>query len=170
MELSSECNWYIIYTYPNLEKRIYKDLITRNIKAYLPLQYVIRQWSDRKKKLEVPMFPNYLFVNLGNKERFKLLKITGILKMITFNGKPAVLTDEEIANIRKFEKLEFEVEPSLVQGDDVLIVDGPFTGLKGKLFSKLGKHRLGVRIQSISQSLSVEVGSSSIRRLVTKNS
>ncbi|MGY3051902.1 transcription antitermination factor NusG [Pedobacter sp. UYEF25] len=170
MEPYLDNNWYVVYTYPNLEKRIYNDLTKRNIKAYLPLQLVIRQWSDRKKELQVPMFPNYLFVKSRERERFELLKVAGILKMITFNGKPAVLTEEEINNIRKFERLEFEVEPHLVQGDEVLIVNGPFTGLKGRLFSKRGKHRLGVHIQSIGQSLSIEIESSSIRKTMDKNS
>lgn len=170
MVSAEKSNWYIVYTYPNLEKRIYNDLERRNVKAYLPLQHVIRQWSDRKKELEVPMFPNYLFINFNERERFNLLKIAGILKIITFEGKPAVLSDEEIENIRKFEQLEFEVEPTLVQGDEVLIVDGAFIGLKGILFSKKGKNRLGVRIQSINQSLSIEVESSNIRKLFNQNS
>lgn len=165
MELGLKSKWYIVYTYPNLEKKIYNDLTRRSIKAYLPLQHVVRQWSDRKKVLEVPMFPNYLFINSKERERFNLLKVSGILKIIMFDGKAAVVTDEEIETIRKFEQLEFELEPLLVRGDEVLIIDGPFTGLKGKLFSKKGRHRLGVCIQSISQSLSVDVNSSSIRKL-----
>ena len=170
MDRGLKSNWYIVYTYPNLEKRIYNDLIKKNVEAYLPLHHVIRQWSDRKKELEVPMFPNYLFINFEERERFKLLKIAGVLKIITFDGKPAILSDEEIENIRKFEQLEFEVEPHLVQGDDVLIVEGPFTGLTGKLFSKMGRHRLGVRIQSISQTLSIEVALSSVRKTAKQNS
>ena len=164
METALKNNWYIIYTFPNLEKRIYNELTRKKIKAYLPLQKVIRQWSDRRKELQIPMFPNYVFINSTEKDRFKLLNIGGILKFITFEGKPATMTDEEILNIMKFEKVAFELEPNLIQGDDVMIVEGPFTGLQGKLFFKRGKERVGVHLNSINQSLSIEVCSSCLRK------
>nr|WP_068890794.1 UpxY family transcription antiterminator [Pedobacter panaciterrae] len=170
MENTSKSNWYIVYTFPNLEKKIYNELTKKKIKAYLPLQNVIRQWSDRKKELKVPMFPNYVFINSTERERFSLLKIGGVLKFITFEGKPAMMSEDEILNIMKFETMIFEVESSLVSGDEVIIIDGPFTGLQGKLFIKRGKERLGVHLNSINQSLSIEVCSTSLRKIVNRNS
>nr|WP_294877037.1 UpxY family transcription antiterminator [uncultured Pedobacter sp.] len=170
MENVLKNNWYIVYTFPNLEKKIYNELTKKNIKAYLPLQNVIRQWSDRKKEIKVPMFPNYVFINSTERERFGLLKIGGVLKFITFEGKPAMVSEDEISNIMKFETMVFEIESNLVSGDEVMIVDGPFTGLQGKLFFKRGKERLGVHLSSINQSLSIEVCSSSLRKVVNKNS
>ena len=158
-------NWYILYTFPNLEKKICKELTKKKIESYLPLQKVIRQWSDRKKELQIPMFPNYVFINTTEKERFKLLDISGILKYITFDGKAARVSDEEISNIKKFEEFSFEVEPHLVQGDQVLIVDGPFTGLKGKLFYKRGKERVGIHLSSFNHSISIEVCTTCLRRI-----
>ncbi|MDB5121308.1 MAG: hypothetical protein JWN56_2526 [Sphingobacteriales bacterium] len=158
-------NWYILYTFPNLEKKICKELTKKRIESYLPLQKVIRQRSDRKKELQIPMFPNYVFINTTEKDRFKLLDIGGILKYITFDGKPAMVSNEEISHIKKFEETSFEVETHLVQGDQVLIVDGPFTGLKGKLFYKKGKERVGIHLNSINHSISVEVCTSSLRRI-----
>ncbi|WP_448634286.1 UpxY family transcription antiterminator [Pedobacter panaciterrae] len=136
MENVLKSNWYIVYTFPNLEKKIYNELTKKKIKAYLPLQNVIRQWSDRKKEIKVPMFPNYVFINSTERERFKLLKIGGVLKFITFEGKPAMVSEDEISNIMKFETMVFEIESNLVSGDEVIIVDGPFTDLQGKLFLK----------------------------------
>ncbi|ETZ22031.1 UpxY family transcription antiterminator [Pedobacter sp. V48] len=170
MENVLKNNWYIVYTFPNLEKKIYNELTRKKIKAYLPLQNVIRQWSDRKKEIKVPMFPNYVFINSTERERFRLLKIGGVLKFITFEGKPAMVSEDEISNIMKFETMVFEIESNLVSGDEVMIVDGPFTGLQGKLFFKRGKQRLGVHLSSINQSLSIEVCSSSLRKVVDKNS
>jgi transcription antitermination factor NusG len=170
MENVLKSNWYIVYTFPNLEKKIYNELTRKKIKAYLPLQNVIRQWSDRKKEIKVPMFPNYVFINSTERERFRLLKIGGVLKFITFEGKPAMVSEDEISNIMKFETMVFEIESNLVSGDEVMIVDGPFTGLQGKLFFKRGKERLGVHLSSINQSLSIEVCSSSLRKVVDKNS
>jgi len=170
MENVLKSNWYIVYTFPNLEKKIYNELTKKKIKAYLPLQNVIRQWSDRKKEIKVPMFPNYVFINSTERERFKLLKIGGVLKFITFEGKPAMVSEDEISNIMKFETMVFEIESNLVSGDEVIIVDGPFTGLQGKLFFKRGKERLGVHLSSINQSLSIEVCSTSLRKVISKNS
>src|SRR6478672_10641632 len=104
MESVINTKWYIIYTFPNLEKRIHAELIRKSIKAYLPLQKVIRKWSDRKKELKIPMFPNYIFINATEKDRGKILNISGILKFISFGGKPAVMSDDEILNIMKLEE------------------------------------------------------------------
>lgn len=163
-------NWYILYTFPNLEKKICKELSKKRIQSYLPLQRVIRQRSDRKKELQIPMFPNYVFINTNEKERFKFLDIGGILKYISFDGKAAVVSNEEISKIKRFEDTSFEVETHLVQGDQVLIIDGPFTGLKGKLFYKKGKERVGIHLNSINQSISIEVCTSSLRKLEFSNS
>ncbi len=54
--------WYAAYTMPKFEKRIYGELVKKNVEAYLPVQQVFRQWSDRVKKIELPLFPNYIFV------------------------------------------------------------------------------------------------------------
>lgn len=170
MVTPSKTSWYIIYTFPNLEKKIFNELSRRKIQAYLPLQKVIRQWSDRRKEFEVPMFPNYVFINSTETARFEVLPIAGILRFVSFEGKAAVMSDEEMINIMKFEKVAFEVEPHLIQGDDVMIVAGPFTGMQGKLFSKRGKERVGVRLTSINQSLSIEVCTSTLRRICPENS
>jgi transcription antitermination factor NusG len=158
-------NWYVLFTVPNLEKKIHQELGRKKIKAYLPMQRVIRQWSDRRKELHIPLFPNYVFINTTEQERFGLYDIKGVLKFITYNGKPAVVSDEEITNIMRFENTVFDVEPHLIQGDNVIIVDGPFAGLQGKLFSKRGKQRFGVTLKSINQTLSLEVPASSLRKI-----
>ena len=165
MESEIKANWYVIYTFPNLEKKILKELVKKSITAYLPMQRVIRQWSDRKKELHIPLFPNYVFINTTEKERGNLYNINGILKFIVFGGKPAVVSNDEIENIMRFENSAFEVEPNLVQGDDVMIINGPFTGLQGKLFSKRGKNRFGIQLKSINQSLSLEVCTSCLRKM-----
>jgi transcription antitermination factor NusG len=165
MEYELKANWYVVYTVPNLEKRIHQELGKKNIKAYLPMQRVIRQWSDRRKELQIPLFPNYVFINTTEKKRSMLYDINGVLRFITFNGKPAVVSDDEILSIMRFENTVFDVEPHLVQGDNVIITNGPFTGLQGKLFSKRGKQRFGIRLKSINQSLSLEVPVSCLRKI-----
>jgi len=163
--ISTSNNWYILYTFPNLEKKICRELSRKRVEAYLPLQKVIRQRSDRRKELSIPMFPSYIFIRSNDRERFKLLDIGGVMKYISFDGKPAKVSVEEIDHIRRCEESSCEVERQLVQGDQVLIVNGPFTGLKGILFYKKGRERVGIHLTSINHFVSVEVGTSSLRKI-----
>lgn len=153
----SEGNWYVVYTYPNLEKRISILLTKRDITTYLPLQKVYHQWSDRIKELEVPLFPNYVFVHINDRERTKVLSINGILRFISFEGKLAVIPDNEIQLIRKLEHTNVEVESDLVKGDRVKIIRGSFAGLEGILINKIGKRRVVLRLNTLKQSLSLEI-------------
>jgi transcription antitermination factor NusG len=165
MALNSNLNWYTAYTFPNLEKKVYKEFIKRNVNAYLPLHKVIRQWSDRRKELCVHLFPGYVFIHTNEKRRFDLYDINGFLRFVCFQGKPAIISEEEIMSIKRFENTEFEIEKHLIEGDNVIITTGPFTGLKGKLFLKRGKKRFGVRLNTLNQSLSLDISPSYIRKL-----
>lgn len=166
MQLTTESNnWYILYTFPNLEKNICKELTKKSVESYLPLRKVIRQRSDRRKEMSIPMFPSYVFINTNEKDRFKLLNIRGVLKYVNFDGQPAKVSSDEILNIKKVEGSSCEIETHLLQGDQVMIVNGPLTGLKGKLFNKKGKERVGIHLNCINQSVSIEVGISSLRKI-----
>jgi transcription antitermination factor NusG len=163
--IPSKINWYTIYTYPNQEKKIYTTLLSKNIESYLPLQRVLRQWIDRVKELYMPLFPNYLFVHIGNSERGNVLGISGVARILSFDGKPAIIPDKEIQTIRQLENTKVEVEPTLVNGDRVQIIQGPFAGLEGILFDKKGKERFGVRLTRFRQSLSLEISRTFLKKI-----
>lgn len=165
VSLDTNLNWYTAYTFPNLEKKVYNEFIKRNLSAYLPLHKVIRQWSDRRKELCVPLFPGYVFIRTDEKKRFDLYGITGLLRFVCFQGKPAIISEKEILSIKRFENTEFEIEKHLIEGDNVIITKGIFTGLEGKLFLKRGKKRFGVRLNALNQSLSLDISPSFIRKL-----
>ncbi len=152
-----QTGWYTAYTLPNFEKKVHSELHKRNIEAYLPLQLVFRQWSDRVKKMEVPLFKNYIFIKSSSSTRRDLFDIKGILKFIGCEGQPTVISDDDIIKIKKLENENLEVEPNLVEGTRVRIIRGPLAGMEGKLYSKKGKYRFGIHINTIKQSLSLEV-------------
>ena len=152
-----QLQWYAAYTFPKFEKKVHLELINRNVEAYLPLQKVFRQWSDRIKKIEVPLFPNYIFIKTEDVESRELVRIHGISNFVSFEKKPATISDEDITIIRKLESENLEVEPSLVEGTLVKVIRGPLAGLRGRLYSRKGKFRFGVRVDMIKQSLSVEI-------------
>ncbi len=157
--------WYAAYTMPKFEKKIYVELMKRNVETYLPIQQVFRQWSDRVKKIEVPLFPNYIFIRNHPRNADRAIQTKGILKFVTFDGRPATISEDNIAVIRKLEAEELEVEPYLVEGTAVRIIRGPLAGFQGKLFSKKGKSRFGVHVDTIGQSLSLEVPAQYLERV-----
>lgn len=152
-----QAHWYAAYTIPRYEKRVQDELLRKGLEVYLPVQKVFRQWSDRIKKIEVPLFPSYIFIHGSEIDREHAIRTKGIMKFVSFEGKPARVSERDIDTIRKLENEEVEVEHHLVEGSKVRIIRGPLAGFEGILFSKKGKCRFGVRIDTIRQSLSLEV-------------
>lgn len=118
-----------IYTKPKNEKLVHERLSSSGIETYLPLQEVIRQWSDRKKKLKVPLFTSYVFVRVAEKERKAVLNDHGVLNFVYWLGKPAIIQDHEIERIRYFLREagtdEIVVE-QLLPGERALVNSGQF--------------------------------------------
>ncbi|MEN5197006.1 UpxY family transcription antiterminator [Sphingobacterium faecium] len=160
--------WYVIYTFASYEKKVERLLKKKNIDCFLPLRREVRQWSDRKKIICTPLFPNYIFVYSNTSERFDLLQIHGVSKFVSFEGKPVCISDEEINIIRMMSSADLVVEKKFVkQGDWIKVIHGPFRGLEGIVFEHRGKTRFGVRIESINQLLSIEICNSAIQKIQT---
>jgi transcriptional antiterminator RfaH len=92
--------WYVIYTKPRNEKKVTERLQQIGIVVYCPLVTQIKQWSDRKKKIQVPLFNSYLFVNMDEKDREKVFQVSGVVRYLFWLGKPAIVRDEEIDVLR----------------------------------------------------------------------
>ncbi|MEV4886435.1 Transcription antitermination factor NusG [Chitinophaga ginsengisegetis] len=160
------CSWYVVYTYPHYEKRILNQSKKIGIHCFLPTKKVVKQWSDRRKIVDEPLFPNYVFVYVEEQARFRLLDITGVSRYVAFDGKPVVVSEEEMNTIKKLMiEPEVTVERELQSGSKVLITEGPFIGIEGVIFQKKGKTRFGVRIPVLNHSISVEIPASSFSRI-----
>lgn len=94
-------NWYVVYTKPKWEKKVAEKLNQIGIECYCPLITQIKQWSDRKKKVEVPLFNSYVFVKLPDQLRNSVFEVSGVIRYLFWLGKPAVVRDEEIEIIKK---------------------------------------------------------------------
>jgi transcriptional antiterminator RfaH len=159
-------SWYVIYTYPHYEKRILTQSRKIGIQCFLPTKKVVKQWSDRKKVVDEPLFPNYVFVYADRQSRFRVLDITGVSKYVAFEGKPVVVPEQEIDAIKKLMiEPELTIEQELQRGSKVLITDGPFVGMEGVVFQKRGKTRFGVTIPALNHSISVEIPVSSFSQI-----
>lgn len=93
-------NWYVIYTKPKWEKKVAEKLNQIGVECYCPVITEIKQWSDRKKKVEVPLFNSYIFVHLLEKDRNSVFQIAGVVRYLYWLGKPAVVRDDEIEGIK----------------------------------------------------------------------
>ncbi len=162
-------HWYAIYTRPRHEKKVYEALQEKKITAFLPLVTQVRQWKDRKKKVEIPLFSSYLFVHIDYKYRFDVLQTKGVVKIVNFNGVPAVIPDWQIESLKRM--LEFpdkiRLENYVKIGEIVEIVGGMFKGLKGMVKTIKGETRLIVSIEGIMQSVSIEIDRDMVKKVVT---
>jgi len=153
-------NWYVVYTMPHHEKKIYAQLQKEGIDAYLPLYTTLKQWSDRKKKVTEPLFRSYLFVHITLNEYYKVLNIPGIVRYICFEGKAVAVPETKIEAIRNLLDNKFELEEGptdLQKGDKVQIINGILKGFNGELVIFNNQKRVIIRIEEINKSLFVNV-------------
>ncbi|WP_417939601.1 UpxY family transcription antiterminator [Flavobacterium sp. RS13.1] len=94
-------NWYVVYTKPKWEKKVAEKLNELGIECYCPLVTQIKQWSDRKKKIEVPLFNSYVFVKLADIDRNSVFQVAGVVRYLFWLGKAAVVRNEEILTIKQ---------------------------------------------------------------------
>src|ERR1700760_2619180 len=95
-------NWYAVYTKPRWEKKVADTLARHSFESYCPLNKVLRQWHDRKKFVHEPLFPSYVFIKTEEKRHAELSRISGVINLVYWLRKPAVIKEEEIDMIRKF--------------------------------------------------------------------
>jgi transcription antitermination factor NusG len=153
--------WHVVYSKSRAEKKVLIELEYQGIEAYLPLQRKLRQWSDRKKWVEVPLISGYIFVNITRKEYDKVLQTNGVVTYVRFEGKAAIIPGEQIEFIRKMllqTEITVEVsQNSFIPGDKVEVVAGPLIGLKGSLQSFKGKKRVAIQLEQLTLSLMVDL-------------
>ncbi|HEY0652206.1 MAG TPA: UpxY family transcription antiterminator [Chryseosolibacter sp.] len=156
-------HWFVFYTKSRQEKKV-KDLLDkRGFEAFLPMQTVVRQWTDRKKKVEVPLFNSYIFAFDFEHRIPEILQIPGLAWNIKHNGKPAVLRDDELATIKRFlstgltlEALPFDRQ-FLNAGSKARILDGPLKGQEGIVLGTADEETFNVGLESIDQIIRVKI-------------
>jgi transcription antitermination factor NusG len=160
MEKVLEKKWYAVYTKPRWEKKIDTRLIKKGIESWCPLQKVERQWSDRKKIVEDPLFKSYVFVRIDVTERSNVLMTDGVLNFVYYLGKPAVIRDEEVNNIKTYlsekdARVSLISDEGFVQGEKIRINFGVFMDREGTVL-RGSKKKVYVQLQSLGQVMVVE--------------
>lgn len=143
--------WYALYTEPRNEKKVTEKLKYLGIEVYCPLVTQIKQWSDRKKKVEVPLLPSYVFVKLEETNRDVVFQVSGVVRYLYWLGKPAVIRNEEIEQMQQWLLntivTSFEVT-GIELGTNYTIQSGPFLGLEGTV-SKVDKNYLEIVLNEL---------------------
>jgi len=155
----AEPHWYAAYTCANHEKRIAAQLADRQIQHFLPLYETVHRWKDRRVRLELPLFPGYLFVRIPLKEKLRVLELPSVVRLVGFGERPAALPEAEIETLRQGlgSELRAQPHPYLAKGRHVRIVRGPLSGMEGILLRIKGNLRIVLSVDLILRSVAVDV-------------
>ena len=152
--------WIAVYTKSRHEKVVIKELQNKNIEAYCPILKQRRQWSDRKRWVEFPLFRSYVFVKIELKNSLYILQTMGVHHIIKFQGKISTIPDGIIQNIKSImidggftvEQVEY-----FVKGDEVKVVDGPLKGMDGIVVKIKNENKLVLKVAAIQQAIAVQI-------------
>ena len=148
--------WFAIYTRPKNEKKVVEGLEKLGVEVYCPMVTQVKQWSDRKKKVEAPLINSYVFVNIEDKKRNIVFEVPGVVRYLFWLGKPAVIQEHEIDLLKASLKGIFSnVEVNGVQpGDTLTISKGPFQGKEG-VVSQVDKNKIRLVLKELGVTITI---------------
>lgn len=159
--------WYALYTRSRFEKKMMGELTDRSIEVFLPMREILSRWKDRKKRIWIPLFPGYIFVNHVDtpENRFRILNMPGAVRFVGIEGYADPVPEEQIQNVRRFLESSIAIDPYpyIHVGSRVEVIAGPLKGIQGILVQKRGRFRFVIRVDLIRQAVSVEIDSSDVR-------
>jgi transcription antitermination factor NusG len=148
--------WFAIYTRPKNEKKVVEGLEKLGVEVYCPMVTQVKQWSDRKKKVETPLINSYVFVNIEDKKRNIVFEVPGVVRYLFWLGKPAVIQEHEIDLLKASLKGIFSnVEVNGIQpGDTLTISKGPFQGKEG-VVSQVDKNKIRLVLKELGVTITI---------------
>jgi transcriptional antiterminator RfaH len=165
----AKLEWLALYTKSRQEKIVMKRLLEDGMEAFVPLQKVVKQWSDRRKLVEEPLIRSYCFVHVTPDQQHKVLNTPGAVRFVWFSGRPAAIPAKQIDLLKILTGFNIPVEciPGHIQpGTKVKITAGPMAGFTGELVTVLGKSRVIVRLTELETNLSVTVSPMLLERVM----
>lgn len=170
IQTDSEQNWYAIYVKPRHEFKVAAAFSGLEIEHYLPTHVVLKQWSDRKKKVREPLFKGYVFIYVNTKERYKALAVESVINTVSFQGKPSVIPDWEIEHLQTMlsNNANVVVSEKIKIGTHVKIIDGPMSGIEGVVYRHEKDEMIAITIELLKRSVSVQLPKESITQKLDK--
>jgi transcriptional antiterminator NusG len=166
MNRREDCKrWYAVQTRSNFERKIADDLRGRGVEAYLPALTEVRQWKDRSRAIETPLFRGYLFVHLSDSldSRWQVLRASGVVRILGRGAESEPVPDPEIEGIRRLlgTRAPFSRHPYLREGMRVRVYRGALRGVEGILLRSRSESRLVISVDLLSQSVATEIDADS---------
>jgi transcription termination/antitermination protein NusG len=163
--LESGLSWFAVWTRSRHEQIVRQQLEKKGIESFLPTIPRWSRWKDRKKKIDWPLFPGYCFARFMPESALNVLKCTGVVNIVSFEGKPASIPEHEIEGIRRLVEsdLQYDSCPLIREGAMVEVSHGALKGVIGRLVRKGSHARLVLSVDLIGQAVSVEVDAADIK-------
>jgi transcription antitermination factor NusG len=160
-------SWYAAYTCPRHEKSVQRQLQERRIECFLPVYRSMRRWKDRRKEIELVLFPGYVFVHILLSDRLQVLQLPGVVRFVSFHGLPTALPEKEIEALRNGvdNQIRFTSHPYLKVGRRVKVKRGPMAGAQGILVRRKQNCRLVISIEAIMRSVALEIDEDNVELL-----
>lgn len=169
MSTSPSISWHALYVASRHERIIGKQLALYGFESFVPVQKQVHQWADRKKCIDVVLFPGYVFLSMGSaKERHNVFNVPNVLGFVKFGGQIATLSEREVALIKQIGQSEHPVvpcTPSLVPGDEVEITAGPLRNLHGRVLALNGTAHVQLSVPSLQWFAQVMVGRGDLKKV-----
>lgn len=167
----SEKNWFALYTRPRHEFKAAAQLKDSGIEFFLPSVTKVKQWSDRKKKIEEPVLRGYIFVFATEDERVEALKLDPVIRCLFEHGRPAVIPEWQIDNLKNFlsKESDFFVHEGLIPGAKVTIKDGPFAGIVGTILTTGNEKSISVTLDLLNRSIVAQLPADTSFELMKEN-
>lgn len=155
-----ELKWYVMYTASRSEKKVAERLREKGWEVYLPIVEELRQWSDRKKKVQRALFNGYVFVKTHRNQLWECLQVPGAVKFVHFSGQHATIREEELELIKRVITTGVAVETDgseIEPGEKVKVMGGPLQDMIGEVIEKGNKDYFLIRIPGIMQNMLITI-------------
>jgi transcription antitermination factor NusG len=167
LDNKQEKQWYALYTKSRGEKKALEQLTALGIETYLPLKKTLRQWSDRKKWVEMPVISSYIFVKIPKAAYRDVFNAHSVVAYVSYKGQACVIPEVEILAMKRTieNQLDFSVEANQIEkGQQITVTSGPHEGIKGEVLDVKGKKKIILRIQHIGYTLVVNLEDASFKK------
>lgn len=168
-EMTETERWYACYTRARHEKQVERLLRERGFESFLPMVRRTSQWKDRRKEVEWPLFPSYVFTRFAIPESHRVLTTPGVAMLVTMDGRPAPVEDDELANIRLFTAaldkgaVKSQPAPFFAKGQWVEVTSGPLTGVKGVVVEQRKRRRVVIGLRALGQGMEVDIEAATLK-------
>lgn len=157
--MERKASWHAFYTNSRSEKKVFERLKKAGFESCLPMVTEVKQWSDRKKKVQVPLIKSYVFVKSTNKDLIPILNVPGVVTVLKYLGKPAIVKEHEIENLKilgnNSDAIAVVPKIDLTKGKLVQVTQGPFKDLMATILNESGKHRVVVHVEALNSFIEV---------------